>query len=286
MKIIKKINNNAVYFIDSVGNEAIAIGKGIGFPSVPYELDDLSIIQRTFYGINPVYLDLLNQIPNDIFEIASEIVEIFRMKINPTISSNLVFTLADHLNFAIEREKKNIQIENPLHYDIQHLYEEEYEIGLTALKIIHKKLNFRLSKMEASNIALHLVNAEAVAGTVIKVSKFDIILEDIISIIGEHFQIFINKNDVSYSRFVSHLQYLIKREQDDKKLSTSNHELFQSVIYQYPETYDCVLKICRYFENELKMYLGEEEILYLILHTNRLCVREDCNHMGITPTQK
>lgn len=49
MRIIKKINNNVAVAVDSAGHELIVLGKGLGFPKMPYELNDLSRITRTFY---------------------------------------------------------------------------------------------------------------------------------------------------------------------------------------------------------------------------------------------
>lgn len=286
MKVIKKINNNAAICIDSIGNELIAIGTGIGFHAVPYELENLDIIQRTYYGVNPMYLDLLNQISEDIFNVSANIVEMFRCKVNSSISSNLIFTLADHISFAIEREKNNIKIETPLHYDIQHLYELEYEVGIKAVKLIQKQLNIRLPRAEASNIALHLINAKSLDKASVRTSQFEELLEDILEIIRGHFKIYIDKNSINYSRFVSHFQYLMKREQKGEKISSENYKLYKSVLEEYPDTFKCVIKIKDYIEEELNFKLNEEELLYLSLHVNRLCVREDCNRKGITPAQE
>ena len=57
MQVIKKINNNFAICVDGEGNELIAFGKGIGFPKVPYEIEDLSVINRTFYDIDQKYLE-------------------------------------------------------------------------------------------------------------------------------------------------------------------------------------------------------------------------------------
>ena len=76
------------------------------------------------------------------------------MKIENQINSNIVFTLADHINFAIERFKKNLDIRMPFVYDIQHLYESEMQIGLFAIKLINKSMNVYLTKDEAVSIAL------------------------------------------------------------------------------------------------------------------------------------
>lgn len=273
MEVIKKINHNAAICIDSAGNEMIAIGTGIGFPPVPYTLDDLSKIQRTYYDINPVYLDLLNQIPEQIFSIAIDIVKVYGEQMDIILSSNLVFTLADHIQFAIERFSKGMIFENPLQYDIQHLYEKEFSIGIYATEIIYQKLNIRLPKAEAANIALHLLNSESV--TIFKrLNQLDYVLPEIVEIIGKHFQIYIDKQSVNYSRFVTHFQYLMKREQKSKQISSDNFRLFKAVKKEYPNTFEAVKKIDRYLEKELKFELSEEEQLYLVLHVNRLCSRE------------
>lgn len=52
MKVIKKINNNVALCIDNNDRELIAFGNGIGFKKIPYELNNMSEITRTFYGIN------------------------------------------------------------------------------------------------------------------------------------------------------------------------------------------------------------------------------------------
>lgn len=286
MQVIKKINNNAAICLDSAQNELVAIGTGIGFPPVPYKLTDLDVIQSTYYGVNPMYLDLLDQIPESVFPVVEKIVEEFRNKINSSVSSNLIFTLADHINFAIERQRRNIHFENSLQYEIQHMYEEEYEIGKLALKIIQRDLEVRLPKIEASNIALHLINAESVAPESSKGPRLEETLDDIIEIIAKYFHMYIDKSSVSYSRFVSHYHYLMKRQQKGKLMDSPNQEIYKSVIKEHPETFKCVILIKEYLQKELNFELNDEESLYLILHVNRLCVREDCNRKGITPSQK
>lgn len=51
MEVYKKINNNVALARDAKGRELVVFGKGIGFASMPYELTDLSRIQRTFYDV-------------------------------------------------------------------------------------------------------------------------------------------------------------------------------------------------------------------------------------------
>ena len=62
MLVIKKLNNNAALCVDDNGNQLIALGKGIGFPKTPYELKDLSLVDKTFYGVNAKYYGLIDEI--------------------------------------------------------------------------------------------------------------------------------------------------------------------------------------------------------------------------------
>ena len=65
MRITKKLNNNVALAQDSAGKELIVFGRGIGFPAMPYELTDLSKIQRTFYDIKSSYVDMVATLPED-----------------------------------------------------------------------------------------------------------------------------------------------------------------------------------------------------------------------------
>ena len=52
MWVIKKINNNVAMGKDSRNREVVLFGKGIGFHQMPYELNDLSRIDRSYYGVS------------------------------------------------------------------------------------------------------------------------------------------------------------------------------------------------------------------------------------------
>lgn len=285
MKVIKKINNNAAICLDDNNCELVAIGTGIGFPAVPYELADLSTVQRTYYDINHMYYNLLNMLPQEILEVSTKIVDIFRTKVDTSISSNLVFTLADHISFALERLERNIKIDTLMKYDIPHFYEKEYGMGQEAVKIINQELKVRLPKEEAGNIALHLVNAGTISGNEKSQGYVDGVINDIREIISKAFDIYIDKDTFNFSRFVSHIQYMLKREEKGSPVSSENYKLFESIRDEYPQAYQCALKIEEYLRNELSYSLNEEELMYLILHINRLCAREDCYRKSITPAK-
>ena len=127
MKVIKKINNNVAVCLDNNNNELIAFGKGIGFQKVPYELTDISKIERTYYGVNHSYIGLVNEIPEDIFDISAKIVEWAKTKLSKELSVNIVFTLADHINFANGNPTFVITVKGNDLLGNSHEYSEFYE---------------------------------------------------------------------------------------------------------------------------------------------------------------
>lgn len=271
MKIIRKLNNNVALGIDKNNREMIVFGKGIGFPKLPYELTDLNLIDYTYYGIDKKYLGLIEDLSEEIFEVSSKIVEIATKSLSVALNPNLLFTLADHLNFAVERCNKNIDIQNPLAYDIEQLYPKEMQIGMKALDYVKSCLGVDLPRHEAASVAIHVVNAEANSNDMNETIKFTKILKEVTNIVANTISIVIDENSYNYSRFVMHLRYLIMRRENDSQISSENKHLYETMIVEYPQAYKCVVEVENYFKKQLHWDCDEEELLYLMLHINRLC---------------
>ena len=271
MRVIKNLNNNVSLCLDSKGREVIAFGKGIGFTKPPYEIP-LEKIQRTFYNIDEKYLSVMVAIPEEMIIVAAEIFDYANQKMGNRFSANVVFTLADHIQFAIKREKENISIKLPLLYEVQNLYPEEIKIGIYALRLINNRFHVHLPDEEAASITLHFVGygTENVTSNSGKNEKA--IIDKCTEIVEETMGIQIDKGSFNYSRFLTHLHYLLERVRNNKSIMTENEKVYEELKKQYPRTYECALKI----EEFLAVELNDEERLYLILHINRLCAYEDC----------
>ena len=273
MKAIKRINNNVALCEAKDGKEFIARGKGIGFHEFPYELN-IKDVEKTYYDVDPAYVSMIDSIPEDIFDLCSDVIDFSSIILDNPLSANVVFTLADHINFAIERNRKNMNIKLPIIHDVEHLFPREYKIGKESLKLIKKRLGVWLPNDEAAYIALHIINAEEQARNIENIDNR--LVEDIVKIVESEYEISINIESVNYSRFVSHLHYLLKRGRDKELIKSENVVLFKTTKEAYPKVYECAEKISDYLKKELKFELSDEEVLYLMLHINRLCSREEC----------
>lgn len=274
MKLIKKINNNFVLAEDSKGEKIIVEGKGIGFQKMPCELADLSIITRTYYNTKEQEISLIKSVPDDLLEISSQIHDMANRVVGARLNSNLTLILADHIQFSLERIKNHMNLKMPIYYDIEHLYPEESMIAEYAIKLIRRELLREYPDSEKTGIALSIINSEYIVSE--GKEKKDKIVELCTSIIENMFSIKIHKESFSYSRFVTHMEYLMQRAKKKREASDENMKLYQSVADSAPHIHTCVDKI----EMELSRngyYINEEEKMYLILHINRLCNREDCH---------
>lgn len=272
--MIRSINNNVAICLDSKGHEVVAFGKGIGFDKGPHEIK-LSQVERTYYDVNDQYISMISDIPVEIFQISDKILRYAQTKTTNTFNSNIVFTLADHINFSIKRHEKNMDIKLPIINDVERLFELEVDIGKYGLKLINETLHIELPKEEAVYIALHIINAEEKRIATGHISN-EKVIDDITTIIEKHFHITVDKEGFNYSRFVSHMNYLLKRGKDDNLLQTSNYKIYETLKTNYHDTYECIQTICVYLNQSIHMSLNDEEKIYLILHINRLCAREDC----------
>ncbi len=274
MKITKKINNNVALAEDKNGKSLVIFGKGVGFPTMPYELTDLSAIQRSFYDIRSNYIELAGELPEDMVMLAADIVEMAQYRLGCELNPNLPFTLADHLNFALERCRNGLEISLPLAYDVSHFYPKETELGRWALEEIQKRKGVELPPDEAVNIALHLVNGEMEQSDMHSTLAATEVIHSVTQIIEDTLHIRLDTTGFNYSRFVMHLRFLLQRIEDDAQEVNGMSSVMSQMCRQYLEVYHCTLKVQQYLADVCHRACGPDETLYLFMHINRLSQRD------------
>ena len=277
MRGLRKINNNAVICLDSTGQEMIAMGKGIGFGTLPREIP-LAQVERTFYNVDERYLGVLRDLPPDVLDFSARLLDIARNELPYTLSPTAILTLADHIAFTIERARRNIRVKMPLAYDVEQLYPAEYRIGQYAVKRIQKEFQVGLPGAEAVGIAINLLNARVdgdsapdAAGAGCTDSEM---LEDITEMVENHFNLIVQRDSFNYSRYATHMQYLFGRIHTSKTIASGNSQMYDSIRVEFPDVAACAEEIAAHIQSKWGCALPEEEKLYLILHINRICIKE------------
>ncbi len=277
MKVIKKINNNVSIGIDGNGKEVILFGRGIGFPAMPYELNDLSKVERTFYEIDEKYYRLIEKVDFELFEFIGYMVDIIQSKIPGNWDAHLTFILADHIDFALKRLKMKIKVGFPYSYDIETDFPEFNKYAKWMVVNINKKMKVHLEKGEITCIAMHLINAyEGVKRNDLETTteRSSRILRKVVKIIEENLDFKIDKKSLNYYRFRYHIQYFVRRKENNEEIMEESDSLLTQMKEMFPDIYTCICEIEKYLVKEFNEPCSNEELLYLMIHINRLYTKK------------
>ena len=270
MTITRQIGNNVAVALDDSEREVVVFGKGIGFRKPPYELKDTSIVERTFYNIDPMYVEMFGEIPQNVILASTDLIGQAQINLEKELNPNLVITLADHLHFALERMDKGMDITVPIAYDVQHFFPLEYELGELALDIVQDYTGKRLPDNETVNIALHIVNSEAEKGKRPDALKTLKMIKETEQIIEKEMDTKLDRGSFVYNRFISHLRYLLQRLSDGDQIQTTSGVLLKEVAKECPDVYLCARKVAKRLSKMQRCDCTKDEILYLALHINRM----------------
>lgn len=274
MLILKKINNNVALASSDAGEEIVVFGKGVGFHEMPYELEDESVIQRVFRDVDEKCIGGFANIADDVLLVASDIVAMADKALDCALAGNLVVCLADHLQYALERTGDGIAIENPLSHEVAFVYPREVELGRRGIELVSERMGVNLPESEITSIALHLVNAEVdgmgSSQDMDLVMKSTVILERATQVIEGQLGQQLDRTSYAYVRFVAHLRFLIRRLMRGGCKETENSGLFRQAARDFPDAYRCAAGINEYLKRDYNWSCSDEEMLYLLMHVNRL----------------
>ncbi|MCR5753891.1 MAG: PRD domain-containing protein [Acetatifactor sp.] len=278
MVIDKIINNNVISAFDENGKEVVIMGRGIGFNqkagmTLPSEKIE-KIFRIKSESLNEQFKELLANMPLEHAQISNAIISYAKTTFKMKLSQCIYITLTDHINFAIERFRQNIHPENALLWEIRRFYNQEYRVGTYAVQLIKERLGMDMGEEEAGFIALHFINAEYDT-TLNNALMIPNLIEGILNIVKDEFNLEFDENSLHYERFLTHLKFLLQRVYRHELLSDEEIELANMMKKKYPQEYDCSRKIINYIEQQTKTKISEEEAMYLSIHIRRVRIVDD-----------
>ncbi len=273
--ILKKVfNNNAVLAEDDTHLECVILGKGIAFQKKPGSLIDEADIDKIFVLKSNETMDmffrLMEEVPVNRLELTIKIVEQAQKDLNTKFDDIVYIALADHLNYALNRYKEGVNLGNAMLWEIKKFYSEEYKAAQNSLKIIQYYEGVELNEDEAGFIALHFVNSQLESEGRNQALQMMQVLQEMLDMVEVEFNIRLNRESISYGRFLTHLKFLIKRILTHD-LYTGQEEdiLYHQVVNKYKDAFSCSERLCKFLENKYDTAISLEEIIYLTLHLQR-----------------
>lgn len=277
VKIARIINNNVISSTDDRGKEVVVMGKGIGFQKKAGDEVASEKIEKIFSlpeESRNQFETLLKDMPYEHMQLAEEIIHYATEALGKKLNKNIYITLTDHLNYAIERKKQGVELQNAFLWEIQKFYQKEYQIGLHALAIVKERIGVELSVDEAGFLALHVVNAEMDADLKQSVTMPGVI-KDILNIIKYTMGKDLDENSLSYERLVTHLKFFLQRVIKKEAYPNKSDIMCQTIREHCPDEWGCACKIRDYINNKFSHETSEEELMYLTVHINRVTRTEE-----------
>lgn len=275
MKIKKILNNNFLLVTDDSEQEVIVMSKGIGFNQKVGNILDAKLFEKKFVLNNTqtisTFEQLIEQIPLEYFDVASKLVNEFKLNLSRKFKDNLVFTLADHIYFAVYRHQNNQYNTNGLLFEIARIYPEEFAVAKKAVAYLHEQFEIPETEDEAAFIVMHIINAST-SSDFNEIRKQTLIINEIIEIVETNLGKPLDVNSVDYYRFMTHMKFLVQRLLEKQTYAESDSEklMFQKIMQDEPHLSKIVDLIATELEAKFEYELNDSECFYLLLHIKRL----------------
>ena len=274
MKIVKVINNNLIKSYDEQNNEVLVMGCGLGFKKLPGDMIDENLIERVYTCNDKTnsnqLIELLEKIPLEQIQVTNQIISFAKASLGKRLNKNVYITLADHINFALQRHDEGVTMRNALLWEIKKFYNHEFLVGKEALVMIENRLGVKLPEDEAGFIALHLVNALMDDISMQKTTDMTKMIDKIVSIIKYHFNLELDEYSIHYERFITHLKFFAQRIFSETIMSEQDTAFIEVLKKQYSKEYQCTMKVRDYIKQEYGCELTEDEMIYLTIHIKRI----------------
>lgn len=273
-RISKVLNHNGVIAIDMEDNkEYVLLGKGVGFGKKvserferPEDCTVYSLQETTERGnakdlvksVEPEYLAITNQILNE------------AEKQFGAIDRGILFSMADHIAFAVKRVMKGEQISNPLTDDIKALFYSEYKVAAMLRELLRSEKQIEIDDDEIGYVALHIHSALEKESVSVSMQMAGAVRE-CVTLIEERKGKKIDIMSLSYNRLMNHVKYMVARVLKGEELKVNMNDY---VEHNFPESFQLATVVCDHLGHAMHVQLDQVEVGYLAMHIERVYLDE------------
>ena len=270
-RVSKVLNNNGIIAINMEENqEYVLLGKGMGFGKkvsqrfeAPADCTLYRLAQETERGSAK---ELAKSVAPEFLEIADEILREAEKTFGDTIDRRILFSLADHISFAVGRIRNHEQISNPLTDDIKVLFYSEFKVAEVLKKILKERMDIEIDEHEVGYVALHIHSAieDEKVSQAMQMARS---VRECISMVEEAIGKPIDIASLSYNRLMNHIRYMVARALSGEKLKVNMNDYME---VKFPESFGMAQVICDRVGTSLGVKLEEVETGYLAMHIERV----------------
>ncbi|MFT4041933.1 MAG: PRD domain-containing protein [Gordonia sp. (in: high G+C Gram-positive bacteria)] len=269
----KVLNNNVVITLDATGAERVLMGRGLGFQRKPGDVIDPATVEKTFVLDDAINRDhvhhLIGEVPYQVVEAVSSAVDEAERFLGHDLGRGIVIAVIDHVAYLLERLATSTSLPATEKPELQILHPREFEAASRMAASIGAALDVELPPNENVFLTMHVLNAtrdEPNGTAALLLSRVQHVVATVESSLG----VSLHTDSAIYARFVVHVQFLLQRLVTKTMLTNADSTFFQLARRSYPRSAGIVDAVKAYVARETGQELSEEELLYLILHVERL----------------
>ncbi len=269
-KVKKVLNHNSVIAVET--NELVEyliLGKGVGFGMKPTQeltvSSDCKVFSLAESSERGDAKDIVKHVDPVYLEIAEAVLQ-HAEEYFDSVDHNIVFPMADHLEYAAKRIQNNDQIINPLLNDIKLLFYQEYKAAEIVRDLLKNSLGLDIMDDEIGYVAMHIHSAtsqDKLSQTLETAHAVRNCITKIEEITGRT----IPTDSFSYNRMMNHIRYMVARIQKHEDLKINMNDY---VSTRFPESFSIASEICHDLSKSLGSPTDEMEIGYLAMHIERV----------------
>jgi len=276
LKVVQSLNQNAL-LVNNDGNECIVVGKGIGFGKKRGDVVE-SKQDIKFYKMVPDQdgiKESIADIDDQSLQMAEKVAIYAERFLNKEFTGNFILSLAGHIQYLEEKYRDHVEIPEPFHYELKYLYPTEYRIAEWAINYLQEEFNMEMPTAEVSFFTLHFVNGLVESGSVKNVVELSDILNETIEIIERETGEVMDRETISFSRFIIHLRYFVIRSlsrthKRDTNENSDFKKIYDLTFEMYPREKQIIKKIKKQLYADHGIEFENYEDFYLLLHLVRI----------------
>jgi beta-glucoside operon transcriptional antiterminator len=269
----KVLNNNVVISVDSSGQERVLMGRGLGFKLAPADTIDPAKVEKTFILDQGSEADharqLLASVPYPVIEAVTRAVDEAERTLGRSLGRRLLIAVIDHVQYVLERMQQGIRIPTASMPELRVLHPHEFAAATAMAASVSASLDTKLPQEEAVFLTMHLLNAtrDEPNGTAALLFRR---VQHVITTVEGGLGVTLDPASPDYARFILHVQFLLQRLVAKSMLRGSDTSFFEFAKLSYPRSYAIAGDVKEYVTAATGSELTDEELLYVIVHVERL----------------
>lgn len=270
--ILKILNNNVVIAVGENQQEAVLIGKGIGFSKKSGDRLEETNVDKLYVLKDEEkqhqYKQLISEIDETIILVMNDVIQLSEQKLNVQFDEHIHIALTDHIAFAIKRIQQGMDIVNPFLKETQLMYPREYAVAEDVVEVILTETGVSLPDSEIGFITLHLHSATT-NRSLSDLNKYSQLMNSLVQLIEQQLDIRLDKGSINYVRLIQHLRRGIERIESGEQVG-SQEKLAKVLKDEYPICYNTAWKLMKVMQRQLGKKASDAEAIYLTMHLQRL----------------